>query len=54
MVGDSFEKDVLDANSVGIYAVWFNPRSGEAKSSGTHITVHAMEELLAFFESLDQ
>jgi len=54
MVGDGFEKDVLDANKVGMYAVWFNSRSDEAKSSGTHVTVHTMEELLAFFESLDQ
>src|SRR3990172_4393753 len=36
MVGDSFEKDVLDSNRVGIYAVWFNPRSGETRSSGAH------------------
>jgi FMN phosphatase YigB (HAD superfamily) len=54
MVGDGFEKDVLDANKVGMYAVWFNSRSDEAKSSGTHVTVHTMEELLAFFELLDQ
>ena len=49
MVGDGFEKDVLDANKVGMYAVWFNSRSDEAKSSGTHVTVHTMEELLSFF-----
>lgn len=52
MVGDSFEKDVLDANKVGIRAVWFNPRSAEAKSSSAHVTVHTMKELLVFFESL--
>jgi putative hydrolase of the HAD superfamily len=54
MVGDSFEKDVLDSNRVGIYAVWFNPRSDVAQSSGEHVTVHTMEGLLAFFKSLDQ
>lgn len=54
MVGDSFEKDVLNANSVGIYAVWFNPMSGDTRKSGLHLTVHSMEELLSFFESLDQ
>ena len=52
MVGDSFEKDVLDSNSLGIYAVWFNPRSEESRSSQMHVTVHSMEELLAFFKSL--
>lgn len=54
MVGDSFEKDVLDSNSLGIYAVWFNPRSDETQGSEMHITVHSMEELLSFFKSLDQ
>lgn len=54
MVGDSFEKDVLDTNSLGIHAVWFNPRSEEAQSSEMHVTVHSMEELLSFFKSLDQ
>lgn len=54
MVGDSFEKDVLDSNSVGIFAVWFNPRSDEVQSSGLNVTVQSMEELLSFFRSLDQ
>lgn len=53
MVGDSFEKDVLDANRAGMHAVWFNPRSDEAKSSGLYSTVHSMEELLSFFKLLD-
>jgi FMN phosphatase YigB (HAD superfamily) len=54
MVGDSYEKDVLDANRVGIYAVWFNPRSDEARNSEIHTTVHSMKELLSFFKSLDK
>ena len=54
MVGDSFEKDVLDANTVGMYAVWFNPRSDETKSSAFHSTVHSMEELLSFFKVSDK
>jgi FMN hydrolase / 5-amino-6-(5-phospho-D-ribitylamino)uracil phosphatase len=54
MVGDSFEKDVLDSNALGIYAVWFNPRSEENRNSELHATVHSMGELLSFFESLDQ
>jgi FMN phosphatase YigB (HAD superfamily) len=54
MVGDSFEKDVLDSNSIGIHAVWFNLRSEETQSSEMHVTVHSMEESLSFFKSLDQ
>jgi FMN phosphatase YigB (HAD superfamily) len=54
MAGDSFEKDVLDSNSVGIYAVWFNPRSDEARRGGLYDTVHSMAELLSFFKALDQ
>jgi FMN phosphatase YigB (HAD superfamily) len=51
MVGDSFEKDVLAANSVGIFAVWFNPISVETRTDTMHITVHSMQELQAFFKS---
>jgi FMN phosphatase YigB (HAD superfamily) len=54
MVGDSFEKDVLDSNSLGIYTVWFNPKSNEAQSSESYTTVHSMEDLLSFFKSLDR
>ena len=54
MVGDSFEKDVLAANKAGIFAAWFNPRSGETHASDLHITVHSMPELLSFFQSLDR
>lgn len=53
MVGDSFEKDVLDPNKVGIYAIWFNPRSDEDRISGMYVTVHSLEDLLSFFISLD-
>lgn len=53
MVGDSFEKDVQAANAVGIFAVWFNPRSKEVRKGDLHDTVHSMQDLLAFFESLD-
>jgi putative hydrolase of the HAD superfamily len=51
MVGDGFEKDVLIPNALGIFAVWFNPRSGEIRKSDLHITVHTMEELREFFAS---
>jgi len=51
MVGDGFEKDILAANAVGIFAVWFNPRSEETRNGELHITVHSMWELKEFFKS---
>lgn len=54
MVGDSFEKDVLSPNFLGIFAVWFNPGSDELQMSPLHITVHSMNELQAFFELMDK
>ena len=53
MVGDSFEKDILIPNTLGIFAVWFNPRSDETHSDKWNVTVHSMAELKEFFESLD-
>jgi putative hydrolase of the HAD superfamily len=54
MVGDSLEKDVLDANRVGIFAIWFNSRSEEAQTSESYVTIHSMEKALLFFRSLDR
>lgn len=54
MVGDHFEKDVQAANAVGISAVWFNPRSQERPRGDLYVTVHSMQELLAFFTALDR
>jgi len=54
MVGDGFQKDVQDSNAVGIFAVWFNPRSDGTHMDDLHVTVHSMQELLAFFASLDR
>jgi len=53
MVGDSFEKDVQIPNSLGMFAVWFNPRSDETDNGHLHITVHSMQELYTFFTSKD-
>lgn len=53
MVGDGFEKDVKIPNTLGIYAVWFNPRSDERRSDKLHVTVRSMRELRQFFESMD-
>ena len=54
MVGDSFEKDVQIPNAVGIFAIWFNQSSDETYNDELHVTVHSMQELRAFFKSLDQ
>jgi putative hydrolase of the HAD superfamily len=53
MVGDSFEKDVLAANAAGIFAVWFNQRSGETRNNELHTTVHSMTDLRVFFRCLE-
>jgi len=53
MVGDHFGKDVQIPNSLGMFAVWFNPRSDETRKSDLHVTIHSMEELKRFFESLN-
>jgi len=49
MVGDFFEKDVQIPNAVGIFAVWFNQRSGELRNGELHTTVHSMQDLRTFF-----
>ena len=54
MVGDHLEKDIQVPNSLGIFAVWFNPRSDETHKDEYHITLHSMSEVGAFFKSLDQ
>lgn len=54
MAGDGFQKDVQDSNALGIFAVWFNPRSDETRRGELHVTVHSMRELLAFFTSMDR
>jgi len=53
MIGDSFEKDVQIPNSLGIFAVWFNPKSDGNRKDDLHVTVHSMEELREFFESIE-
>jgi FMN phosphatase YigB (HAD superfamily) len=53
MVGDGFEKDVLDPISLGIYTMWFNQSSEEKRHGSLCATVHSMAELRSFFESLD-
>ena len=54
MIGDSFEKDVQIPNSLGMFAVWFNPRTEEYRQNRFHVTVHSLGELQEFFELLDQ
>jgi len=52
MVGDHFEKDIQVPNSLGIFAVWFNPRSEETRRGDLHSTAHSMQALQAFFQEL--
>ena len=54
MVGDGFEKDVQIPNSLGMFAVWFNPRSSDIRESELHVTVYSMRGLREFFALLDQ
>jgi FMN phosphatase YigB (HAD superfamily) len=54
MVGDHFAKDIQAANAVGIFAVWFNPKSEETHNGDLHATIYSMQDLRTFFESLDQ
>lgn len=53
MVGDHVEKDVHIPNSLGMFAIWFNSASNETRKSKLHVTVHSMDELRKFFESLN-
>lgn len=53
MVGDHFEKDVKAPNASGIFGMWFNTKSSETRKSDLCNTVHSMQELLTFFQSLD-
>lgn len=50
MVGDSFAHDVLAANQAGMYAVWFNPLTGEQRTDALHTTIHSLPELPALLE----
>jgi putative hydrolase of the HAD superfamily len=54
MVGDGFEKDIQIPNSLGIYGVWFNPKSVKIRRDEMHFTVHSMGQLRTFFEELDR
>lgn len=53
MVGDSFEKDVEAANTVGVFAIWFNPRSDETRKNNLHVTVHSMTKLMDLTVMMD-
>jgi HAD superfamily hydrolase (TIGR01549 family) len=50
MVGDSFEGDVLGANSAGLRGVWFNHRTEEERKGDLHRTIHDLSELRAVLE----
>lgn len=52
-VGDSFNKDIVPASSIGCQTVWFKGREWEDKtyneSIPTHI-IHSLSELLKFYD----
>ena len=48
IIGDGFERDVLAANAIGIFAIWFNPRTFEVRKGELHVTVHSLKELCDF------
>jgi len=52
-VGAGFEKDVQIPNTLGIFAVWFNPKSNEIRTDDLHVTVHSMREMMKFLEMLE-
>ncbi len=54
MVGDGFEKDIQIPNTLGMFAIWFNPNSVRVRRDEMHFTVHSMKQLRVFFETLDQ
>jgi FMN phosphatase YigB (HAD superfamily) len=54
MIGDGFEKDVEVPNKLGMFAIWFNPRSDETRRGNLHTTVHSIQDVRTFFESWDQ
>jgi len=51
MVGDTFEKDVRIPNELGIFAVWFNPKSEERQEGDLHVTVSVVRDLLGLFSA---
>jgi putative hydrolase of the HAD superfamily len=51
MVGDDFEADVVGANTCGIRAVWYNPRTDEKHESPMHRTVHDLRSLSQTLDS---
>jgi FMN phosphatase YigB (HAD superfamily) len=54
MVGDGFEKDIQIPNALGMFAIWFNPKSVAVRRNEIHFTIHSMGQLRTFFQTLDQ
>lgn len=50
MIGDHFVKDVQIPNSLGMFAVWFNPMSDEVRKGELHFTIRSLSELKEWFE----
>jgi putative hydrolase of the HAD superfamily len=45
MVGDDFDADVLGATDAGLFAIWLNERTEEAREGERYRTVHAPRDL---------
>ena len=52
MVGDDFRKDIMGATACGIYGIWYNPLTLEARRSEQFDTIHSFAELPPLFSSL--
>ena len=46
LVGDDWQADVEGALAAGLWAVWYNPRDGEARSGARVGTVHEMAAIV--------
>lgn len=52
VVGDNFLSDVQTPSSIGITALWYNPRSEEKKESASYSTIHKLSEIITKAESV--
>lgn len=52
MVGDDWEADILGANRAGLWAIWLNESSDEARDGALTRTIHHLSELSRAIEGL--
>ncbi len=51
MVGDEFAEDVVAAQTAGLRAVWFNPRTPEVRTGHNLSTLHHLDHLPALLQA---